>query len=125
MGVNHPTSLTFEERTVTSILSQRTLTIDSPFSTDLISKTAYMYFTPTLQSTSCNGSSPPSDNEAHLNTSLQLESTIKNSQPSKLVVREKTGMWTYTVRTEELNQEYTAEELLDMRIKRTGRDKYC
>lgn len=119
IGVNHPTSLEFEERTVTSILSQRTLTIDSPFSTDLISTAAY-FIRPDHSTLDIQDDMNEEDIKR-----IVMERKGQATGGSVLQIRQKKGMWTYDVRTEKLDHEANAEELLDLRIKHQGRDKYC
>jgi len=128
IGVNHPTSLEFEERSVMSLLSQRTLTIDGPFSSNLVSTTAYFVRKDSVQlkKDAERAAGSMADSEAIANKVQELlEGKTVATQKSTLQIREKTGMWTYKVRTERLNREATAEELLDMRVKQQGRDKYC
>lgn len=115
IGINHPTSMQFEYRLVVAILSQRTLNIDHPFSSDLFSTTnAY------VRKDSQGLQALTEDKILEL---IQKRSSAQHK--SVLQVREKTGMWTYKTRSEKLENEVTAEDLLDMRIRREGRDKYC
>eukprot|EP01056_Protomagalhaensia_sp_Gyna25_P001558 Protomagalhaensia_sp_Gyna_25__1557@NODE_17_length_8134_cov_42_750093_g11_i0_p5_GENE_NODE_17_length_8134_cov_42_750093_g11_i0NODE_17_length_8134_cov_42_750093_g11_i0_p5_ORF_typecomplete_len215_score47_50DUF1754/PF08555_10/0_0019DUF1754/PF08555_10/1_6e03_NODE_17_length_8134_cov_42_750093_g11_i060016645 len=129
IGVNHPTSLEFEERTVMAILSQRSLIVDMQFSTNLISTCPFFVrpdskqLVQQLQQEEQQGGGDDKSLEERLQDRLK-ESMIKK-QSTILRVRERKGTWGYKTNVEELDQDLTAEELLDMRIKRTGRDKYC
>lgn len=104
IAVNHPTSFDFEERVVTNVVSQRTLMIDSAFSTDLI--------------TTCTYFRKKGEEEQ---IGPEEQKTVKKS----LVLRERSGFWSYKTTKHDVEGDLTNEDLLDMRIKRTGRDKFC
>lgn len=133
----HPKSLQDESRFVVAILSQRSLTLDSPFSTDVASTTAYRVRKESVllaaQASAAlgkpaerNGESTAAGDKEELQDEIsrQLQKKLQ-SATRVLKYREKTGMWGYRTVTERVSKHTTAEELLDMRAKRQGRDKYC
>lgn len=116
---------------IVSVLSQRSLTIDHPFSVDITTTTPFKY---TKESEILEAKAKQSlqqqngtvTNEAQLQdeVSRQLQKKLRQNRPV-LKYREKTGMWGYKTVIESVPKNTTAEELLDMRSKRQGRDKYC
>lgn len=135
IGVTHPTSLIFEERNVMTIASQRTLTIDFPFSSDLVSTCTYLIRKDSITlrlavlEKEGEGDVGPNIDDRVRDLLICGNSCTSKVMPSRqrttMLVREKTGMWSYKTRVEKLDKTHTAEELLDMRIKKQGRDKYC
>lgn len=140
--VFHPTLLREEERAVIGILSQRSLTLHEKFSNDILSTTPYRIRKDSVLlqhkaersldqnagDRQCGSSSSTeegySKEQLQDEVSRQLEKKLKRAKQT-LTYREKTGMWGYRVVTEEIDKKATAEQLLDMRVKRMGRDKFC
>lgn len=121
-----------ESRIVVALLSQRSLTVDSPFPTDITSTTAFRI---SKESILLNAKVAKvlntSGDEANVSAkelqdevSRQLQKRLRKTRPV-LKYRERTGMWGYRTVVETVPKNTTAEELLDMRAKRQGRDKYC
>eukprot|EP01016_Furgasonia_blochmanni_P008464 TRINITY_DN1343_c0_g1_i12.p1 TRINITY_DN1343_c0_g1~~TRINITY_DN1343_c0_g1_i12.p1 ORF type:complete len:323 (+),score=88.67 TRINITY_DN1343_c0_g1_i12:116-970(+) len=114
----HPTTLVKEERIIQVILSDRSLGIDEPFSSDLITYTQYEF------------QKKPVQKEADETLEEKYDKKLKDlskkivKDKSVLEFREKTGMWGYKVIKEQIEGKRTNEELLDMRAKK-GRDKFC
>lgn len=140
--VFHPALLKVEERTVVAIISQRSLTIHERFSRDVVSTTSYKIRKDSLalqreaesQIGVVSNEAEGSANEAAASSrrklvqdevSRQLQKKLEKSKAT-LTYREKTGMWGYRVVTEEVgSKSMTEEQLLEMRVKKTGRDKFC
>lgn len=136
----HPKALEDESRIVVAILSQRSLSINAPFSTDVASTTAYRIRKESVflvakasealahasveeeDATGAPGKKPKQDIQDEI--SRQLQKKLDKARPV-LKYREKTGMWGYRTVTERVPKSTSAEEILDMRAKRQGRDKYC
>lgn len=93
-----------EERIVKNIVSQRSLTIDRPFSSDFVSTTEY------------------SIKRESKNVHATAEAAVGSK--SVLVYQKKTGLGGYRTVAENLDREFTEEELLDMKCKKVH-DKYC
>lgn len=128
IGVNHPTSMDFEERTVISILSQRSLIIDMQFSTNLISTCPFFIRSDSnvlLEQIKRDEEAQSSRGSIEERMQQKLTENMIKKQSTALRIRERKGIWGYKTTVENIDKELTAEELLDMRIKRTGRDKYC
>ncbi|ANQ06790.1 Uncharacterized protein PCOAH_00010880 [Plasmodium coatneyi] len=112
--LENPSTFRNERRTVTSILSNKTLVVHEDFTTD-ISTTCTFYIVPGGKSTGQSG--------AHIGVQYAkvFEQTPKQDQ---VEVREKTGLWSYRVVKKKVDGKLTNEEKLDMRVK-SGRDKFC
>lgn len=107
--VKHPTSNAYEERTVQSILSNRTLCVDDAFSNDLITTSVYFIRKQPPQGEASNISEAPKTDNKKLTT---------------VTVREKSGMWSYKTTTKVIKANMTAEDRLNERVKHS-RDKFC
>ncbi|GFE54765.1 hypothetical protein BaOVIS_021690 [Babesia ovis] len=106
--VKHPLSNANEERTVESILSNRTICVDDAFSNDLITTTVYII-----------RKAAEADGVTH---DAIPGATAKKA--STITVREKTGMWSYKTTTKVVKAQMSAEDRLNERVKHS-RDKYC
>ncbi|GBE61457.1 hypothetical protein, conserved [Babesia ovata] len=107
--IKHPISKENEERTVQSVMSNRTLCLDIGYSTDLVTTSVYII------------RKQKADDDQTLPEG-------SDSTPAKKVsfvtVREKSGMWSYKTTTKVVKAQMTAEERLNERIKHS-RDKRC
>jgi hypothetical protein len=110
--VKHPQSLQIEERVVTEIISQRSLSINRPFSSDFVSTTDFSVRT-NLQ-----------DPKIKSEQGQDRAETAASSERSVLTYKKRAGPWGYMTVTEELDRKYSEEELLDMRCKKSH-DRYC
>ena len=91
-----------ENKQIAFIVSNRCLTLDDPFSTDIITTTEYQLK---------KGVVP-------------IGERVPQKKKKYVYVREKSGIWSYKTVRKETNEELTAEEALNIRAK-SGRDKYC
>lgn len=128
--IHHPVSLEVEMRVVTGILSQRSATVHSAFSKDLVSTMEYHIRKDSLKlqekaKAQLEEGDDPELLQDAASKELQRQLDKKLKKQSRIsTVREKTGMWGYKVVSKKLGKEATAEDLLDERCKQ-GRDKYC
>ncbi|SJK86162.1 conserved Plasmodium protein, unknown function [Babesia microti strain RI] len=99
--IRHPQTHVEEEQKIIYIMSQRSLNIANPFSSDLITTTNFYIGKPV--------------------TTTPGEQVFGKS---KVKMRQKAGIWSYKTITKEVTRPLTAEERLDERTK-LGRDKYC
>ncbi|GAB65182.1 hypothetical protein PCYB_052000 [Plasmodium cynomolgi strain B] len=116
--LENPSTFRNERRTVTSVLSNKTLVVHEDFTTD-ISTTCSFYIIPAgKRSAQDSGQSG-----AHIGVEYAkvFEQAPKQDQ---VEVREKTGLWSYRVVKKKVDGRLTNEEKLDMRVK-SGRDKFC
>jgi len=132
--VHHPKSLLVESSVVLNILSQRAMTINAPFSSDLVSTTSFHIKKDSIRlkrQAEAAMSKPDGPEEESLDSSarlddqmsLQLQNKLKK-QKTVASVREKTGMWGYKIVSKKLKGDVGPGELLTLRTKQ-GRDKYC
>eukprot|EP00916_Digyalum_oweni_P009500 GHVL01016047.1.p2 GENE.GHVL01016047.1~~GHVL01016047.1.p2 ORF type:complete len:207 (-),score=73.91 GHVL01016047.1:696-1316(-) len=123
--VHHPATLEVESGIIVGILSDRNCTLHQGFSSDLISTSTYYI---KKDSILINNKKDIEDNNDIKNDikndefNKRLQKQIKK-QKSNLTYREKTGMWGYKTVKTELDREYSKEELLDLREKKS-RDKF-
>ena len=121
--ITNPQTLTREERIVSGILSQRSLTVESPFSSDFVS---------TIEYTIRKGRHGFGTSEEML--LKKEESSLSNppARPSKealdeaekvLTYREKVGM-SYKTVSVKVDKNMSKEDLLDLQTKRSH-DRYC
>ncbi|KJP89589.1 hypothetical protein AK88_00800 [Plasmodium fragile] len=112
--LENPSTLRNERRTVTSVLSNKTLVVHEDFTSD-ISTTCTFYIVPGGKSSGKSG--------AHIGVEYAkvFEQGPKQDQ---VEVREKTGLWSYKVVKKKVSGRLTNEDKLDMRVK-SGRDKFC
>uniref|UniRef100_A0A3B0MPA9 Uncharacterized protein n=1 Tax=Theileria annulata TaxID=5874 RepID=A0A3B0MPA9_THEAN len=107
--IEHPLTHATEERIITCILSNRTLSIDEPFSVDLITTIPY----------NIRKEEVKVDMDGVKNDSFR-----DKNKTTTISVREKSGMWSYKNVTKTIKGNLTQEERLNERVK-LGRDKYC
>lgn len=142
----HPSLLKEEEGIIVNILSQRSLSLHRKYSSDISSTITYSIRKDSIilkhkaylaaeaaaetadkKSLAAGVEGMEKEDSRSLTQdalSLQLQKKIESAKPT-LTYRQKTGMWGYKTVTENVNREATGENLLDMRIKKTGRDKFC
>lgn len=125
--IQHPTSLVEETRILRMVLSDVSASLSSPFSTDLISSTAFHYI-----------KAPKDDDEQENESTLKkriLKSDEKNAfgtyaggteMGTELTYRvKKSGVYGgYQIIREKASAVRTREELLDFREKKKG-DRHC
>jgi hypothetical protein len=135
--VRHPQSLAVEERVVTSVMSQRSLTLHSPFSSDFVSTTEYSIRRDSVWlkssiSSSTSGikkeerSHGPDEDEADIPATEALQEKLRKrleEEENILTYREKVGMGYRTV-SMKVNNNLSKEDLLNLQIKKTH-DRYC
>ncbi|BAM40006.1 conserved hypothetical protein [Theileria orientalis strain Shintoku] len=109
--IEHPMTHATEERTIQSILSNRTINIDEPFSVDVITTIPY------------NIRKITEDSEANV-LGEEYAKKLDKKESSTISIREKTGMWSYKNVTKTVKGRLTAEDKLNERVKQS-RDKYC
>lgn len=123
LQIYHPQTLIQEERMVASILSQRSLTIASPFSSDFVSTIEYMIRkTPKESEIS---SDAPVKTEASTTSPHQVSQSneLLGNGDKILTYREKVGMSYRTVAVK-VDQNMSKEDLLDLQTKKSH-DRYC
>ncbi|SBS82843.1 conserved Plasmodium protein, unknown function [Plasmodium malariae] len=144
--LKNPTSLQTEERTVISILSNRTLLVDEEFSSD-ISTTCKYYISKSGRAEVGVGQGKGKGEEAredaredarkaheneHSNTEdkksttyLQYAKVIEQKPKHDVIkIRKKVGLWSYKMVDKKIKGNLTNEQKLDERVK-SGRDKFC
>lgn len=132
--VRHPQSLMMEERMVVGVVSQRSLNVDRPFSSDFVSTADFSVRRESLTLKHKSASTNAVKKEElldhdHESTEQQLtvEQEVKrklSQQKSVLTYQEKVGPWAYKTVAEKLDKHYSEEELLNLRCKKVH-DKYC
>eukprot|EP00922_Rhytidocystis_sp_ex-Travisia-forbesii_P009989 GHVS01014619.1.p2 GENE.GHVS01014619.1~~GHVS01014619.1.p2 ORF type:complete len:296 (+),score=93.59 GHVS01014619.1:99-986(+) len=140
--LQHPKTMEVEERVVVGVLSNRSATIDSPFSSDLISTTNFCVRKTSevleqaarkrlAAAAGGGGGDGDEKGEGGLNELVQdeiskrLQRKLTGQQSKKFVsVREKSGMWGYKTISRQVKGNASSEQMLDIRCKQ-GRDKYC
>jgi len=131
--VRHPQSLLIEERIVTSVMSQRSLTIHSPFSSDFVSTTEYsvrkdsVHFGPRKDDTVKKEEQLEHESgevSASATDALQdqLRKRLENEE-NILTYREKVGM-SYKTVSVKVDNNLSKEDLLNLQIKKSH-DRYC
>ncbi|EUD67037.1 hypothetical protein C922_02621 [Plasmodium inui San Antonio 1] len=116
--LENPSTFRNERRTVTSVLSNKTLVVHEAFTTD-ISTTCTFYIVPRGKS------SGKSLDQSGAHIGVEYAKVFDQAPKQDLVeVREKTGLWSYKVVKKKVDGRLTNEEKLDMRVK-SGRDKFC
>jgi hypothetical protein len=123
--VRHPRTLLQEERMVTSIISQRSLNIDRPFSSDFVSTTGFSVRKEVKapSSRTIGGVLLKEENGTEDIRPTHIGEKTQN-QRSVLVYQERMGPTGSRTVIEKLDRHYTEEELLDMKCKKVH-DKYC
>eukprot|EP00386_Alphamonas_edax_P007642 GDKI01025445.1.p1 GENE.GDKI01025445.1~~GDKI01025445.1.p1 ORF type:complete len:226 (+),score=94.06 GDKI01025445.1:67-744(+) len=132
--VHHPTTLQVENRIVVGVLSQRSCTIHAPFSSDLVSTSGYHVKKDSIVLKKKAEKKAMKKEEGEVNReeeeekllqdeiSKRLQKQLKKTK-STLTYQTKTG-FSYKQVSETLDKEYSKEQLLDMRVKKS-RDKFC
>ena len=131
--IRHPQTLRMEERAVTSILSQRSLNIHQPFSSDFVSTTEFKIRKIADPDKTKNEvkSEEPFDNEmisgrdksADGEGQKQLQDRLSREK-NVFTYQEKSGSWHYKTVSVEVDKNLTQEDLLDMKCRKVH-DKYC
>ncbi|CDJ68419.1 hypothetical protein, conserved [Eimeria necatrix] len=130
--LQHPLTLLQEEVLVESVGSDRTLYIQPSFSKDFISTTEFKIkktaAAAAAAAAAAGGAQQAADPAAAAAAAAaaQQQQLQRRIEKAKRVaaVREKKGMWGYTVKQIKAKGPLTAEEKLDLRCKQ-GRDKFC
>ncbi|CAM9607349.1 unnamed protein product [Choristocarpus tenellus] len=121
--ITHPTTLREETRIVKMVLSNVSISISSPFSTDLISTTPFRFIKAPRQEESAESKA-----EAAKKRKLQEENTAfgtyAGAAGTKLVYRQRTAMGNYKIVEVDIEEGKTREELLDMRATKKA-DRHC
>uniref|UniRef100_A0A0G4GGZ1 Uncharacterized protein n=1 Tax=Chromera velia CCMP2878 TaxID=1169474 RepID=A0A0G4GGZ1_9ALVE len=133
--VFHPKTLVVEKRIVTAVLSDRSLTVNEAFSSDIASTTNFHIkkesealkeraLKKVKKEIKMEEGMEPGLHDPSLKdeVSKRLEKQLQKSR-NVLTYREKQGMG-YKVVTEKLKGDVSREQLLDLRAKK-NRDKYC
>ncbi|XP_026192094.1 uncharacterized protein LOC34618721 [Cyclospora cayetanensis] len=140
LSLLHPATLLPEEALVVSVNTDRTLHIHPGFSKDFISTTTFAVKKTAAavraraaaaaarkRSREARGEQEDGAHDAAAAAAAAAAEALnkKIKKGSRIVsVREKKGMWGYTVKQVKLKEELSAEEKLNMRCKQ-GRDKFC
>ena len=139
--VRHPQSLQMEERVVTGILSQRSLTVHNPFSSDFVSTTDFWVrkdsdilkhkLARKAQAGGMKKEEIVGDNEddaPEQTVDQALQDALKrklSKEEAVFTYQEKLGTsWAYKTVSVKVDKSLTQEDLLDMRCKKVH-DKYC
>lgn len=123
--ITHPTSLETERRRITALLSDRSIGISEPFSSDLVSFTQFELKKQSELKEKEGGVDQEFREKIEKLENLNKNSKkIKKEEKSLLEYREKKGMWGYRMVKEEVKGGKSKEELLDLRAKKS-RDKFC
>ena len=136
--LRHPQTLHMEERGVLNIPSQRSLTLQQPFSSDFVSTTEFwvrkdsqmVQRTRDAQSDSMKKEESLDENPqesalANAEDILHQEHQRKLSKEKSIFTyQEKVGSLNYKTVSVALDKQLSQEELLDMRCKKVH-DKYC
>jgi hypothetical protein len=115
--IQHPTTFQKEERELVVVLSDKSASLKTPFSSDLISFSQFDF------RKKAEFREPESLEQKFEERLESMSKKIKKPE-SMLEYREKTGMWGYKTIKQKFEKELTKEELLDMRAKKS-RDKFC
>jgi hypothetical protein len=126
--VRHPQTLQLEERIVTSILSNRSLTIHEPFSSDFVSTTEFFVISHSRRKEAESSrvkQEPGDEHDERPEESVQGRLDKKLRDGGSIVTYQvKSGQWGYKSVAENIGKEVSKEDLLNMRIKKVH-DKYC
>jgi len=124
----HPQTLLKEERVVTAILSQRSLTIDSPFSSDFVSTIQYSVRSQQKE-TELQSHGPLKKEEEHESNPNNFSESrlgvhgVEHTADKILTYREKVGM-SYRTVSVKVDKGMSKEDLLDLQTKKSH-DRYC
>lgn len=135
--VMHPQSLLPEKRTVTNILSQRSLMVHAPFSSDFMTTTEFAVRKESqlIQQRISQSSTSLKKEEGHddhddskviaVDQAVQDELKRKLDNEEKILTyREKVGTWGYRTVSVKVDKNTSKEDLLDMQSKKVH-DRYC
>ncbi|VWU48298.1 conserved protein, unknown function [Hepatocystis sp. ex Piliocolobus tephrosceles] len=115
--LKNPNTFQTEKKIVTSILTNKTLLVDSNFSSDISTQCKYY-----IDKSNINNEN---DHANDINHNLQYAKIINDKPEHDVVkVRQKTGLWSYKTVTKKIKGHLTNEEKLDERVK-CSRDKFC
>ncbi|CAM9762461.1 unnamed protein product [Discosporangium mesarthrocarpum] len=121
--IKHPTTLRDETRIVKMVLSNVSISVSSPFSSDLISTTSFRYIkAPREEET--EESKAEAEKKRKLNEESTAFGTYAGGAGTKLVYRERTAMGNYRIVEVDTEGGKTREELLDMRTTKKA-DRHC
>jgi hypothetical protein len=129
ISIQHPQSLLQEDRNVTSVLSQRSLTVDRPFSSDFVSTIEYGIRKPAVSisgRTTDHGVNDMREEVTGLEDhqrSIMTKGTYQPEGDQTLTYREKVGM-SYRTVSMKVDKEMSREDLLDLQTKKSH-DRYC
>ena len=128
--IHHPQTLLSERRNVTGILSQRSLTVDFPFSSDFVSTIEYSIGKRHKDKQETTGSSVKKEEESGTLVEASrdypggsVHSTGEPDVERVLTYREKVGMSYRTVAIK-VDKDMSKEDLLDLQTKKSH-DRYC
>ncbi|CAM9326787.1 unnamed protein product [Ectocarpus sp. 6 AP-2014] len=122
--ITHPTTLREETRIIKMVLSNMSISISSPFSSDLISTTNFRYIkAPRLEV------SAETKAEERKKRKVQQEEdsafgTYAGAGGKRLVYRERTPAGNYRIIETTVDEAMTREEMLDMRATKKA-DRHC
>lgn len=136
--LRHPQSLNMEERAVLNILSQRSLTVQQPFSSDFVSTTEFWVRKDSQMLPRTRDSRSDSMKKEEFLDENPQESALANAEDilhqehqqklskekSIFTYQEKVGSLHYKTVSVAVDKQLSQEELLDMRCKKVH-DKYC
>jgi len=128
----HPVSLMNEEKVITGILSQRSMSTNENFSQDLVSTMAFQIRkdSAALRRKAEIDAEKDGENLSELaqdEVSKRLQKQLRKklkAQPRVVHIREKTGMWGYKTVTKVLDDGVSAEDALNQRSKGVH-DHWC
>lgn len=130
ISIHHPQSLLQEDRNVTSVLSQRSLTVDRPFSSDFVSTIEYGILKPAASISGRTTDHGVNDMRKEEVTGLEdhqrsimTKGTYQPEGDQTLTYREKVGM-SYRTVSMKVDKEMSREDLLDLQTKKSH-DRYC
>ena len=121
--ITHPQTLTREQRIVSGILSQRSLTLESPFSSDFVSTIEYTIRKGRNGSGTSEEMLLKKEESSFLNPSARSSEGTLEEAEKVLTYREKVGM-SYKTVSVKVDKNMSKEDLLDLQTKRSH-DRYC
>ncbi|KAL4502136.1 hypothetical protein ABPG72_000371 [Tetrahymena utriculariae] len=118
--MQNPQSLAKEERKIACVMSDKSLLLYKPFSSDVMSFTQYWF-----RKQDEIEQKEEDIEDVYKNKFLGLTKKINKEKDSQILeYREKKGMWSYNTVKKEVSKDQSREQLLDQRAKK-GRDKFC
>ncbi|CAM9610952.1 unnamed protein product [Ascophyllum nodosum] len=121
--ITHPTTLREETRIVKMVLSNMSIGISSPFSSDLISTTKFRF----IRAPRVELSAEAKKEEAKRQKTQEEDSafgTYAGAAGKRLVYRERTPQGNYRIIERTVDEVMTREQMLDMRSKKKA-DRHC